>query len=160
MPEMPPAANLAPPDANRPQPRTPGLDATMTEMPAAQYDMPSMPPPLPGKQDTPSSVPYNFNTVQGGRSGQQGGRHIEHRYKTGTIDKDALNDAAHSDGLTGMLRSVPAPTNYRVPDSTDDNLPQQPRKRNYTILWIILALLLLGGAMTIGFTVLKALNVF
>jgi hypothetical protein len=162
MPEMP-AANLQPPPPPVQLGRTPGLDATMPEMPAMNYNPPpsSIPPAPYGNTNTPgSSVPYNFNTVQG-KGGQNAGRQIDRRYRTGTIDKDSLTDPNQpsSDGLTGMIRSVP-PASVRASANLEGEEPAPATRRTSPILWIILAIILLSVAMTIGVVVLKVLHVF
>lgn len=157
MPEMPAASLNLPP---KPPSRTPGLDATMAEMPAPQFDMPpgSIPPAPYGSNQPGSSVPYNFNTVQG-KGGQPAGRQIDYRYKTGTIDRESLEDPDRSsDGLTGLIRSVP-PATLRGTSEARRVEPDKPQRRSNPLIWIILAVLLLGVALTIGVVVLKTLHV-
>jgi len=157
MPEMPAASLNLPP---KPPSRTPGLDATMAEMPAPQFDMPpgSIPPAPYGSNQPGSSVPYNFNTVQG-KGGQPAGRQIDYRYKTGTIDRESLEDPGRSsDGLTGLIRSVP-PATLRGTSEARRVEPDKPQRRSNPLIWIILAVLLLGVALTIGVVVLKTLHV-
>jgi len=156
--EVPPPpftpANTTPPPAVKPEaPRgaqQAPLDATMNEMPQVPPAYSSMPPGSGG---------YDFGSIAGqsGRGAQRA--QIDQQYKTGYISPDQLradqqradqpSKQASGSGLTEMLRTVqPAAEPERA-----------PKRRRGGILLILLALVLIAVAATVGFIVLKALHV-
>ncbi len=121
------------------------LDATMNEMPEVPPAYSSIPPGSGG---------YDFGSIAGqsGRGAQRA--QIDKQYKTGYISPDQLrpdqpNKPASGSGLTEMLRTVQPATE---PESA-------PKRGRGGILLILLALVLIAVAATIGFVVLKALHV-
>jgi serine/threonine protein kinase len=157
MPEMPAVGYTPPP----PPPSSGGmrLDATMPEMPAVSYTPPSSLPPAQGQEYASSqqSVPYNFNTVQGGAKG--GRRQIDNRYRTGALSREEIESGRAAgaggpprSGLTEMIRTV-------QPSTPPASAPQAQGRKRSPIVWIVLALVLVLIAAGIGFVVLKALNV-
>ena len=121
------------------------MDATMQEMPAA------VPPSYPGSQQ---SVPYSFSSTPPNYPGAQQTppTDLEERYKTNWMRRSDLRRRSVTDeapaGLTGMMKAPVMPSDA------------PPKKRSRTLLWVILVIILLGIAASIGFMVLHALGVF